>query len=82
MAFAVSNFQITLFIRSIILKKSVPPLRTKKEITFTPSVFDHGVDIIGDEWEDLEDEEPAMPPLIKLEREDTYQNTHIVPTGQ
>jgi hypothetical protein len=48
------------------LKKSVPPLRTKKEIIFTPSAFDHNIDIIGDEWEDLEDEEPAMPSLIKF----------------
>ena len=33
---------------------------------FTPSAFDHGIDVIGDEWEDLEDEEPAMPSLIKF----------------
>ena len=36
------------------MKKPVPLLRTKKEISSTPSVFDHGIDIIG------EDEEPEM----------------------
>jgi hypothetical protein len=41
------------------LKKSVPPSRTKKEIMFTPSVFDHGIDIIGDEW-DEEIENPEI----------------------
>ena len=29
--------------------------------------IDHGVDIIGDEWDDPE-EEPEMPPKIKLEK--------------
>ena len=29
--------------------------------------IDHGVDIIGDEWDDPE-EDPEMPPEIKLEK--------------
>jgi hypothetical protein len=29
--------------------------------------IDHGVDIIGDEWDDPE-EEPEMPPKIKMEK--------------
>ena len=35
---------------------------------FTPPAFDHGVDIIGDEWEDLEDEEPAMSSNMEMEK--------------
>ena len=43
---------------------------------FTPPAFDHGVDIIGDEWEDLEDEEPAMPSLIKFKEKHVPENPY------
>lgn len=30
-------------------------------------IVDHGIDIIGDEWENEDEEEPEMPPKIKFE---------------
>ena len=44
------------------------------------SKVDHGVDVCGDEWDEPE-EEPEMSSKIKWKR-DTYQNIHIVQTGQ
>ena len=43
----------------------MPPLRPKTDTPFTPSVFDHGIDIIGDEWGDPEEEKESTEETIE-----------------
>ena len=53
----------------------MPPLKPKTDTPFTPSVFDHGIDIIGDEWDDPEEEKESTEetlerilPIPKMEK--------------
>ena len=51
----------------------MPPSRPKTDTPFTPSVFDHGIDIIGDEWEEPEEESAEetlerILPIPKMEK--------------
>ena len=57
------------------MKKPVPPSKPKTDTPFTPSVFDHGIDIIGDELDDQEEEEESTEetlerilPIPKMEK--------------
>jgi hypothetical protein len=50
------------------LKKPVPPLKPKTDTPFTQSVFGQDIDTIRNEEEHPEDEEPAMPSNMEMEK--------------